>query len=67
MSNSDLLSARQAAAAAYPDFLVDTKGRQHRCIPREAILAGAYDKGQIVMRWLTPCGLAPASSEGDRE
>jgi hypothetical protein len=54
MSTSDLLSARQAAAAAYPDFLVDTKGRQHRCIPREAILAGKYDDGDVVRRHIVP-------------
>ena len=64
MSTSEIIAARQAAAAAYPDFLVDTKGRQHRCIPREAILAGAYDKGQIVMQWLTTAGIPDTTQDG---
>lgn len=54
MSTSEIIAARQTAAAAYPEFLVDTKGRQHRCIPREAILAGVYDDGDIVRRHIVP-------------
>lgn len=41
-------AARAAAAAAYPEFLVDTLGREHPCIARKAILEGKWDAGTIV-------------------
>lgn len=47
-----LQQARQNAASRYPETLVDTKGRKHRCIPREAILAGKWDEGEVVRREL---------------
>lgn len=32
--------ARRLAADTFPEHLTDTKGRQHRSIPRQAILSG---------------------------
>lgn len=46
-------AARAAAAAAYPEFLVDTMGREHPCIPRKAIEEGRWDQGSIVRRHLS--------------
>lgn len=40
--------ARKLAADRYPVYLTDTLGRQHRCIPREKILAGDWDGGSLV-------------------
>lgn len=48
----NLQQARQIAAARYPKTMVDTLGRKHRCIPREAILAGKWDEGEVVRREL---------------
>lgn len=45
--------AREAAAAGYPEYLVDTHGRQHECIARRNILAGNWDNGFIVRQYLT--------------
>ena len=41
--------ARKRAAERYPAALVDSMGREHRCIPREAILSGAWDGGSLVL------------------
>lgn len=40
--------ARAAAAERYPEALTDSQGREHRCIPREAILSGQWDRGDAV-------------------
>lgn len=54
--------ARAAAAEAYPEFLVDTKGREHPSIARKAILEGRWDNGSIVRRHLQ----ADMAKEGER-
>lgn len=41
--------ARQNIAARYPEQLVDSMGRTHRCIPREAVLSGQWDNAPAVM------------------
>jgi len=51
---SPLETARQKAAAAYPEHITDTHGRHHDNIPRRAILSGAWDAGNIVKRYLNP-------------
>lgn len=45
-------AARAAAAEDYPEFLTDSKGREHPSIARKAILSGAWDTGSIVRRHL---------------
>lgn len=45
---TDVETARQALAARYPKHLTDTHGRQHRCIPRDAILRGDWDRGDAI-------------------
>lgn len=40
---AEVARVRQEAAARYPEALQDSKGRLHRCIPREAILRGDWD------------------------
>lgn len=52
-SMTTLETARQKAAAAYPEHITDTHGRVHDNIPRRAILSGAWDNGNIVKRYLT--------------
>ncbi len=39
--------AREQLASKYPASLVDSKGRQHDCIPRKAILRGDWDQGAV--------------------
>lgn len=46
-------AARQAAAAAYPEHLIDSLGRKQPCIPRRNILAGNWDDGSLVRNFLT--------------
>lgn len=48
MNITDIITARSNAAASYPEELVDSMGRAHRCIPREAILRGDWDGGSLV-------------------
>ncbi len=43
-----LEEARQIAASHYPEAIEDTHGRAHRCIPRDSILSGKWDGGQLV-------------------
>lgn len=42
-SAAEVAQLRKEAAARYPEALIDTKGRHHRCISREAILRGDWD------------------------
>ena len=45
---------REEAAARYPTHLTDTMGREHRCIPREAILRGDWDAALIAAEQRSP-------------
>jgi hypothetical protein len=49
-------AARKAAAAQYPETLVDSRGREHPSIPRKAILSGAWDNGSLVRDLLAKGG-----------
>lgn len=46
--DNSIEAKRERAAAAYPEHLTDTMGRQHRNIAREAILRGDWDGGSVV-------------------
>ena len=41
--------ARQNIAARYPEALVDSMGREHPCIPRKAVLSGAWDNAPAML------------------
>lgn len=54
---TDVETARQGLAARYPEHLWD-KSRTYRCIPRDAILRGDWDGGDLMRETLAQ--LTPA-------
>lgn len=55
--------ARAQAAERFPEHLVDSKGREHRSIPREAILRGDWDNGSLVRSFVTALEDVPGVME----
>jgi hypothetical protein len=61
-------AAREMIAGVYPEYLTDTMGRQHVCIPRQAILRGDWDAAAVVQdalsRLLADLERVPGVGEG---